>query len=290
MLNDKNLPILIAKLDDFDLEKGVQIVSLVEDPAIEVDFIALSKKMQIKMQNEAQKIVTGPLLIPNQKIYRFSEQHGAYYIQFDAETIKKTAQKFLREKNIDKTNLEHSTNLDGNYVFESWVVQNEGETRGFDVPVGTWMISMKLSDESWEMVKSGEVRGFSVEGFFDFEQKLHSHSHCCALSAEDVAKSKLLNYIAKQGILEMSNEEIIALRNIRLERWITSGDESVCPICTELEEMGWVIRGTLPRYRKAHSTIGQGRWKASDSACRCNKETKSVDSSDTNAVRKFLGR
>jgi hypothetical protein len=39
---------------------------------------------------------------------------------------------------------------------------------GMDLPVGTWMVSMKiLNDELWEgYVKSGKVKGFSIEGYF----------------------------------------------------------------------------------------------------------------------------
>ena len=38
---------------------------------------------------------------------------------------------------------------------------------GFDLPKGTWMISMKVNnDEVWNKVKAGEVKGFSIEGYF----------------------------------------------------------------------------------------------------------------------------
>ena len=38
---------------------------------------------------------------------------------------------------------------------------------GFNLPQGTWMISMKVNnDEIWNKVKLGEVKGFSIEGYF----------------------------------------------------------------------------------------------------------------------------
>ena len=39
---------------------------------------------------------------------------------------------------------------------------------GMDLPVGTWMVSMKVhNDEIWnDYVKNGKVKGFSIEGFF----------------------------------------------------------------------------------------------------------------------------
>ena len=37
-----------------------------------------------------------------------------------------------------------------------------------DVPVGTWMVSMKVNnDEVWnDYVKENKVKGFSIEGYF----------------------------------------------------------------------------------------------------------------------------
>ena len=39
---------------------------------------------------------------------------------------------------------------------------------GLDVPVGTWMGSVKVeNDEIWnDYVKTGKVKGFSIEGYF----------------------------------------------------------------------------------------------------------------------------
>jgi len=61
---------------------------------------------------------------------------------------------------------------------------------GLDVPVGTWMGSVKVdNDEVWnDYVKSGKVRGFSIEGMF--ADSLESKAE---LSAED----KLINELKK---------------------------------------------------------------------------------------------
>ena len=54
---------------------------------------------------------------------------------------------------------------------ESWIVEGEQDKSriyGLDVPVGTWMVSMKVENDAiWEkFVKEGSVKGFSIEGFF----------------------------------------------------------------------------------------------------------------------------
>ena len=63
------------------------------------------------------------------------------------------------------------------------------------------------------------------------------------------------------------------------ERWVTMKDDRVCPICSDLEALDWVPRGTLPPYRQAHEIIGGPNWKAKNSSCRCYKEVRNVFSS-----------
>lgn len=57
------------------------------------------------------------------------------------------------------------------------------------------------------------------------------------------------------------------------EKWVTNGD-NVCPMCADLQSLGWLPLGTLPRYKHAHSELGEGKWKAPDSSCQCTKAYK----------------
>lgn len=64
----------------------------------------------------------------------------------------------------------------------------------------------------------------------------------------------------------------------QLERWFAYSKKGsvICPICLELDKLGWVDFGLLPPYRKAHSIIGQGDWKVGDEYCNCSKGYKRV--------------
>ena len=59
--------------------------------------------------------------------------------------------------------------LEGVYFFESWIVtdskNDKANALGFDVPVGTWMMSMKVENQTiWnEYVKTGKITGFSID-------------------------------------------------------------------------------------------------------------------------------
>ena len=123
--------------------------------------------------NEDKRIVTGPLMIPNMEIPRKAEDGSRYYVYFTEDTIRQIAEKFAREKKLDRTNIEHDSEdiRDQNYLFETWIVEDsemdKAKALGFNVPKGTWMGSMRVMDDTtWNMVKEGKIKGFSVEGFF----------------------------------------------------------------------------------------------------------------------------
>ena len=159
-------------LDEEDFEAGVEAISIVESPAIESDFVAL-KNQEIKLAevDKEKKILMGALLIPNKPIYRNGSE-GEYYIYFSKDTIVKASQMFLQNGNQSKSTLEHSKALNGLTLVESWLVEDDvmdkSRKYGLDVPVGTWMGSVKVNnDDVWnEYVKTNKVKGFSIEGYF----------------------------------------------------------------------------------------------------------------------------
>jgi len=156
-------------LEDDDI--GVEAISVVENPAIEEDFIAL-KKQEYKFaeQDKEKRLLVGAALVPNKPIFR-KNVDDEYYIFFSKETVRKASQMFFKNGNQSQATLEHQVKLDGMTVVESWIVESEKDKSrhyGLDVPVGTWMVSMKVeSDAVWQdYVKDGKVKGFSIEAYF----------------------------------------------------------------------------------------------------------------------------
>lgn len=153
--------------------QGVYAVSVVNSPAIEADWVALNKQfVELKTVDEEKRILLGAALIPNKQIYRKDDKIGEYYIYFSADTIRKASQVFLKRSNQNNATIEHAKTIDGMSVVESWIVENSKIDKSalydFDMPEGTWMISMKVdNDEVWSKVKSGEIKGFSIEGYFE---------------------------------------------------------------------------------------------------------------------------
>lgn len=151
---------------------GVEAISIVEEPAIESDFVALkAHKIEMAEVNAEKRILMGPALIPNKQIYRRNGE-DEYYIFFSEDTVRKASQLFLAKGNQNNSTLEHEYQLKGMSVVESWIVEDEKTDKSalydLSVPKGTWMVSVKVNnDEVWEeFVKSGKVKGFSIEGYF----------------------------------------------------------------------------------------------------------------------------
>jgi len=160
-------------LDEESLQAGIQAISVVESPAIEEDFVALKDeqpKIELKTIDKEKRILMGAALIPNKPIYRRNGE-DEYYIYFSQDTVRKASELFFINGNQNKATLEHQMDVQGTSVVESWIIEGEQDKSrmyGMDLPVGTWMVSMKiLNDELWEgYVKSGKVKGFSIEGYF----------------------------------------------------------------------------------------------------------------------------
>ena len=182
-------------LDEDEFDTGVDAISIVENPAIESDFVAL-KNQEVKLAevDKDKKILMGALLIPNKPIYRNGDQ-GEYYIFFSKETIVKASQMFLQNGKQSNSTLEHSKALNGLTLVESWLVEDDvmdkSRKYGLDVPVGTWMGSVKVNnDDVWnEYVKTNKVRGFSIEGYF--ADKMESPKE----AVEEKMSEELLNQI-----------------------------------------------------------------------------------------------
>jgi len=172
------MDIIELLLDENDELTGIEAVSIVENPAIESDFIALSKQeVMFAKVDEDKKILMGAALIPNKPIFR-KRNDTMFYVYFSKDTVKRASELFFMNGNQNNATLEHNMEINGLTVVESWIVENpemdKSKMYGFEVPEGTWMISMKVeNDEVWnDYVKEGRVKGFSIEGYFADKAKI----------------------------------------------------------------------------------------------------------------------
>lgn len=165
-----NLPLYNITPDMDDESQGMFLVSLVEEPAVEIDFLAFAKdNMMFAVQDTEKHIVTGVSILADTPIYRRNKS-GEFYVQFKKEDIPAIVEKFMQRGLSNFINIQHDettlSNTDAVLV-ESYFVNKE---RGIvpnefaNVTDGSWITSYKiLNDEIWNQIKSGDLKGFSIE-------------------------------------------------------------------------------------------------------------------------------
>jgi hypothetical protein len=174
-----DVPIYELKINDQENDDAeVSFIALVDSPAIKRDFIAFKEFEKFEL-NDDQHIITGPLMVPDQLIYRSSEKFGEHYVKFSAETIKSIAIKFAKKGFQKNVNIMHDETMqvDGFTMFESFISNSQRGVKPLsafaDLPDGTWFGSFYVENpDVWELIKAKQVKGFSVEGLFDYEKPL----------------------------------------------------------------------------------------------------------------------
>ena len=163
---------IVELILDEESELGIEAISVVENPAIEEDFVALkSQEFKLAEIDGERKILMGALLIPNKPIYRRNGE-DEYYIYFSKDTVLKASQMYLMNSKQNNSTLEHQHAIEGLSLVESWIVEDKVHDKsvkyGMDLPLGSWVGSVKVNnDQIWnEFVKTGKVKGFSIEGYF----------------------------------------------------------------------------------------------------------------------------
>lgn len=171
------IPRISFEINPEDPIEGVKVMSLVDEPAIESDFIFLSKKTEnkfIELKSEKYKqIVAGLALIPDKDIYREDANGNPYYGYFTKESIEVIRNKFHEELMTNRVNTDHNSNgyVDA-FLIESFVIDSQERlsdvlAKGIkEAVLGSWFVAYKINDPTtFKRVLSGELKGFSVEIF-----------------------------------------------------------------------------------------------------------------------------
>lgn len=204
--NNKKLSVFealkyIGSLD----KKTASKVSLEQNPK-EVSQIASSENnywrlsseiKDFKMSNEEKRILTCAVLLPEQNIYRnFDGEECNVFAS--AETIEKLQQNFFKNGYQSNSTIEHKEVIDGVFFFESWIVRNPKNDKanelGFDVPVGTWMMSMKVENQDiWnDYVKTGLIKGFSIDSRLGVQKKKNNYEKMNYSKVKEMVMAQIL--------------------------------------------------------------------------------------------------
>lgn len=172
-----DLPIYNLIIDNEDNETGVDMVSLVDDPAMGYSYQLFKKedkKVKFNVENADKRLVSGVLMLADTPIYRRDENGREYYVVFEKQTITDIMQKFFKNNYHLQANFNHMEDTkidDGVYFYESFQIDHDRGIKspaGYDLPDGTWFGTMKVeNDDLWTYIKEGSFTGFSVEGIFE---------------------------------------------------------------------------------------------------------------------------
>jgi hypothetical protein len=201
-------------IEDEELD-GCFAISLVEEPAIESNFVFFDKeKIHFAAVNDEKRLLMGPILIPDKQILRIDGEGMPYHVFFKPETIKRLSEMYLEKKYTDKSTLEHDKKITGVNLVESWIVESRTKDKsamyGLSVPVGTWMGTFKVNnDDIWEnYVKTGEVKGFSIEGLF-------GHNLVAATKEKDYLNKEISDLNEEEAILVLSQIRALIKKDSR---------------------------------------------------------------------------
>lgn len=198
----KTFDITVDMLDN----TGLDAISLVLNPAVEVDFLKFSKVQDIKLQftDEDKHIITGIALLADTPIYRETPDGTPYNVKFSRGTIRQLVEKYFRNNLENSVNIEHDDNMfvDNVTLLESYIIDKE---RGIipvefqNVPDGSWVVSYKVNNpDVWDKIKAGELRGFSVQGLFGLIEskftKQLKHKYHSMNKLKEALKSLLLKF------------------------------------------------------------------------------------------------
>lgn len=207
--------------------KGVYGISLVENPAMQGMFIALSEQteIQLKTVNEEERLLIGLVLEPNKPVYR-NQDGEEFNIVFSEETVKELSHGFYKLGFHKNSSIEHAGEINGVTFVESWIIEDSKNDKsaalGLSYPKGSWMATMKVdSEEVWnDYVKTGKVKGFSVDAMVSlkelkFKSELNMSDNKSVVTALEEWGDKFIAKFFKQKETTEETETSVELASVK---------------------------------------------------------------------------
>ena len=219
-------------------ESHMTAISLVEDPAVESNFVALSKQTKQNfstVEDGERRMVYGVALRADFPIYRRDYDGYEYNIVFEKEAVRRLSQKFMKEYRQKEWTLNHDwEHAEGLTLTESWLVEDtnfdKAKALGLEnVSKGSWCIGCLVDDgETWARIKDGDFKGFSIEAFCDLEEINLSRQ-------ENPMKSETLFEKIKNLIIEAFGKETAIEETEKQETVEASAEETVEEVTEEAQ-------------------------------------------------------
>jgi hypothetical protein len=236
----KKIPTYKISIDDKYAEEGqdlgISMIAYTDDPAIMVKGVYMDAKPFL-FKDELQMIVAAPAMIPDLAIYRFDNEQGEYYVEFDEETIEKMSKKFLITQSKNSFNLDHNKDKrTPSTILWNWIT-GDPETDisftkyGVKVPKGSWFVVSQFHDKTYfeeEIIKKDRI-GYSVEGIMGMELN-NLINNKLNKKEEKMSKTKKVKFFTKMLVSNRKFNKTLK----KFEEIVTEADEVL--IVEELKE------------------------------------------------------
>lgn len=228
------IPVYRALVDDADT--GMLRISLVDDPAVQSNFLAFGKQKKVQMyavQDDEKRLVLGVVMRADFPIYRRDDKNGEYYVIYTADTIRKMAEKYLLEGRQNEVNIMHEegSDVDGVNMVQYFIKGDSVQVEGFDdIAVGSLFAEFHVSnDDVWAAIKDGTYRGFSLEGFFDLQpeqSKTFIEEVVDALNGifSRIVNPKQYERMKKKGLMARLARLLVEMGNVTTDKGVLSWD------------------------------------------------------------------
>ncbi len=253
-----DIPLFEITIKD-DERQGIRNISIVKEPAIEVMAMCFSKteleenvKYEFKTFKDKQ-IMAGPAMIPydvatgiGKKILRKDKHDGLKFVFFSKDTIKQMVDKFNMENNNKSIVVDHSSTKVMGFIQQNWIIEDsyydKSRMYGYDLPVGTWFVEIKVLDEKFwkkEVIEMGK-KGFSIEGLMDDSTMVDENYEIIDILKQYFSKQELKHIYS---LFDDEDPDLVDDVDIEIpEEDLVNDDPDVHPNCKCVIEQGeWIL-------------------------------------------------
>lgn len=235
------LPVYQAVISDEQC--GMLRISLVDDPAVQSNFVAFSKNQQPRqlmyaVQDEDKRLVLGVVMRADFPIYRrqslTDDKEMEFYIIYKADTIRTMAEKYLAENRQNLVNIMHEkgSEVEGVQMVQYFIKGAGLNPEGFDnIADGSLFAEFHVTnDEVWNAIKDGTYRGFSLEGLFDLEPETDKGFVQEVVDTLDGIFSRIFKHsktyknMKMKGLLARLAKALVEMGNLTTDKGILAWD------------------------------------------------------------------
>jgi len=201
-------------------------ISLVSDPAIELKGLMLSNENlpdifdlnKYREFDEEQRIVAGPVLVPNKLIPRKDESGDIFFITFTEEDIKEYFELWMEDGGL--INFEHTDKMANSAkIIDVRIIGPDNRVDGYthELEPGSLFLATQYDEKDFNDIKMGKKHSYSIEGDFTMRpfylSSEEDNTYRVKVDYDHIIERIFMNKIATQLVdrMKMVNDIILKL-------------------------------------------------------------------------------